>query len=277
MSTTQRGTYRRLTQSRSRDCASGTLHGWIKNKPFCGRPTEDIRSLKRETDALLNEALPLLKVTREQIVGKLTPRFNNIRADVRNLGIDVLDLHGFGGEEGAHLAMPPLRISEFRWERTMPFSDFSEFTVAVEEGGSFAPRVHIFDHLNYRGDDIWVGSVGYFEDYVLRPGLFPSTTKTSFVVNTEVRTGGVISGFTGFYHWLWAADDKTCKCRKIIQPTAFLSTGQVLSSDLSSAQLIDLEDVSPVGQANVDITLGGGRYISTRTSGRLLQAERPSS
>lgn len=216
------------------------------------RPTEDIRALKHDTDALLIEALPVLKVTREQIVGKFTPLFNKVRAGANKLGL------GRNYFEDEPLRLPPggEGIGEFWWAETTFFSDFRDLTVT--EQGDF---VHIFGHVHYEGDPLRVGSVGYIQDYALTPNRFPSTTKTSFVVHTEVRIGGILSGFTGFYHWLWAADDKWCKCRQIIQPTASLSTGLVLSSDPASAQWVDLNNVSPVGQINSDITLGQGGVL----------------
>jgi hypothetical protein len=210
-----------------------------------GRPTEDIGAFKNATAAVFGGEIPDFESRREQIVEEFKNLFDKHRPYVlpltsNDLAIDYGDL--------AHPFVPiplPEGIGELWWAQTAFFSSLEGLT--VDSPDEF---VHIFGHVHYDGDPLLTGSVGYIEDYVLSPDRFPSTTSTKFDIAVELRVIGILSGFTGLYHWLWAADDKWCKCWQIMRRTAFLSTGPVLDNRSVVMQMIDLANVHPVGQFN---------------------------
>lgn len=234
------------------------------------RPTENIRGLKKATDAMLREAIPDFESRRQQILERFTPGFNKTRPDVLPLHRLDLDLD-YDGPGELHPVFPepnpkvppprfPEGACEFWWAQTTLFSSFPEITVDIPDD-----FVHIFGHLHYEGDDRLIGSVGYIEEYGLGPDRFPMLVATSltpvtpdvmFEVRTDLRISGVLSGFTGFYHWLWGADDKWCKCRQVTRQRAFLSTGEQLDVRTLSLPMISLENSHPVGQANPVLTGG---------------------
>ena len=74
-----------------------------------------------------------------------------------------------------------------------------------------------------------------------------------------MRIIGVVSGWTGGYHWLWAADDKWCKVWLNIRHTVKRGDGLVLGQHVRpTLELVHLENVSPVGQANPVLNGGYG-------------------
>jgi hypothetical protein len=218
------------------------------------RPTDDMRLLKGETKRILSEAFPNFEEHRQLVFEKFSTRFNKKRPDVLRLYGDEIYSY-FDGIGEADRIVPG--VGEFWWAQTSFITTMGEITVDLPD-----EFVHIFGHAHWEGDNLLTGSAGYIEDYVLSPNRFPSTSKTQFVINTNLRTRGILSGSTGFYHWLWAADDKWCKCTQVTRWTALLSNGEVLSNRVTTIPLIDLVNVTPVGQGHQDLFRGFFEFLT---------------
>jgi hypothetical protein len=96
---------------------------------------------------------------------------------------------------------------------------------------------------------------------VLTADRLPSSTEVIFDIKTSLRNIGVISGFSGFYHPFWAADDKWCKCQWLVKATLFLQgpfSFGVKPRPFKVASGVDpilnLVNEEPVGQANKTLT-----------------------
>jgi hypothetical protein len=88
--------------------------------------------------------------------------------------------------------------------------------------------LHIFGNVSYDGDDLIQFSAGAFATFELQPNRRPASPSGRFNSEPTIDVFGTIDGWTGFYDWFWAADDKWCKCRLLLRQNAFqMSLGQV--------------------------------------------------
>jgi hypothetical protein len=233
------------------------------------RPAETIKKLRGDTTEILTEAFPNFGSLRKRIFDKYKPEFEKVRVHIASTILDDLDLDfgGIGNESFAHVTPPPASppptpgVGEFWWDQTTFFSTFGE--IFVEQPDEL---IRIFGHLHWGGDSLLTGSVGFIQSFVLSPDRFPSTTDISFVVRASLRNIGVISGFTGFYHPLWAADDKWCKCQWLVTARLLvwlpLSIFPVLFRVASGTDVIlNLDNEGPVGQENKALTPIIGREL----------------
>jgi hypothetical protein len=237
-----------------------------------GRPAEIMKKLRGDTTEIFTEAFPNFGSRRKQIVDKYKPELEKVRLHVASIIWDDLDLDfgGIGNESFEHVTPPPPPpppgIGDFWWDQTIFFSTFRE--ILVEQPDEL---VRIFGHLHWGGDSLLTGSVGFIQNFVLSPDRFPSTGETSFVVRASLRNIGVISGFTGFYHPFWAADDKWCKCQWLVTARLFAPLGSASISDppantLSRVEsgtdvILNLDNESPVGQENKALSPIVGRML----------------
>jgi hypothetical protein len=147
---------------------------------------------------------------------------------------------------------PPF-AGELWWGETDSFWTWPDLVVDIDDD---PPR--IWGHLAYDADPLLGGNIGFSMFFFLTPDRFPVRSSGGFrpfEIRPRVEISGWASGWTGFYHWFWGADDKWSKCWLSQRMSATLSSGELLAqTTLASHRLFSLEDVTPVGQANVDLT-----------------------
>ncbi|PZQ95879.1 MAG: hypothetical protein DI533_17725 [Cereibacter sphaeroides] len=114
----------------------------------------------------------------------------------------------------------------------------------------------IWGHFGYDGDPLVGGSLGCSGFFFLTPDRFYVNGKGNFEIRPRIQTNGWVSGWTGSYHPVWAADDKWSKLWEIKRVTASLSTGEILATEELALNLINLDDEMPVGQASASV-IGG--------------------
>ncbi len=149
------------------------------------------------------------------------------------------------------LFLDPPYAGEFWWGET----HWSWTNNSLTVDGNNTPWL-FFGHLAYDADPTLGGNLGCTGLYFLTPDRFYAHSTGRFEIRPRFRIQGIASGWTGFYDWLWAADDKWSKCWQITTVTASLSSGETLASDSLTLPLFDLDDVSPVGQANTSVFMG---------------------
>jgi hypothetical protein len=235
-------------------------HGRLRG----GQPAEAIKKLRGDTTDFYTEAFPNFGSRRKQIVDKYKPEFEKVRVHIASTIFDDLDLDfgGIANETFDHVTPPPppppAGIGEFWWDRTSFFSTLREILVEQPDD----EFIRIFGHLHWGGDNLLPGSVGFIQTFVLTHDRLPSSTEVIFEIKPSLRNIGVISGFSGFYHPVWAADDKWCKCQWLVKASLFLlgpfSTfgAEPVPFKVASGvdAILNLVNEEPVGQANKALT-----------------------
>ena len=156
-------------------------------------------------------------------------------------------------------ATQPAHAGELWWAQTDWFMTAPANTLSVDINAG--DRYRIWGHIGYGGDNLMNGTVGLVMTFMLTPDRYPFTTKTTFEVRPELRTGGWVSGWTGQYHPIWHADDKWSKCWRLFRADLTLSTGEGLSASVLHDNQFFLEDENPVGQANTSQFMGWGPLL----------------
>jgi hypothetical protein len=89
------------------------------------------------------------------------------------------------------------------------------------EASFLTDGLHFFSAAAYDDDPLIsfsVGAVAHFELHARRRPASPSGRWASL---PAINLTGRIEGFTGYWHWLWAADDKWAKCWLHLRQTAY--------------------------------------------------------
>jgi hypothetical protein len=86
-----------------------------------------------------------------------------------------------------------------------------------------ADGVHFYGHLDYHGDPLIHRSLGAVAHFELQASRRPGSTSGRWASSPGALLFGKIVGNVGFYHFLWAADDKWCKCWLHLRQTALQS------------------------------------------------------
>lgn len=110
--------------------------------------------------------------------------------------------------------------------------------------------LRIFGHLGYSGDRLLNGTVGLVMTFTLPPERMEITSRKTFAIDPDLRIAGTVSGYTGYYHPIFAADDKWSKCWEYVEATVTLSSGEWLAGNSLRTPVTDLADVTPVGMSN---------------------------
>lgn len=77
----------------------------------------------------------------------------------------------------------------------------------------FSPfGLHFRGGLSQDSDDLYFASTGALTDYILDPWRTPFSSTGRYTSTPNVSLAGTISAFTGYWHPIWAADDKWSKC-----------------------------------------------------------------
>jgi hypothetical protein len=64
-------------------------------------------------------------------------------------------------------------------------------------------------------------NLGLIATFVLDPSRRPHAPNGRFASFPFIDLFGTIGGWTGLHYWMWAADDKWCKCFLHLRQTAF--------------------------------------------------------
>ncbi|MGK9236327.1 hypothetical protein KXS07_31385 [Inquilinus limosus] len=128
-----------------------------------------------------------------------------------------------------------------------------------------ADGVHMHGHVHWGGDSLAHAVVGALDHYVLPPERIPSAPIGRFRSAPPAELFGRISGRTGNYHPIWAADDKWCIVELVLRHSVWQFIGaswRMCAERIEPPRrLIDLRNVVPVGQAHFD--LGGFTPLPT--------------
>ncbi|MBI2486263.1 MAG: hypothetical protein HYW01_04750 [Deltaproteobacteria bacterium] len=108
----------------------------------------------------------------------------------------------------------PTADGEFWWASTDFHSSRGIETAFLTDG------LHFFGGINYDDDPLIHASTGAVAHFELHANRRPPSSSGRFASSPIVELFGQITGFTGYWHWLWAADDKWCKCWLHLKQTA---------------------------------------------------------
>ena len=115
--------------------------------------------------------------------------------------------------------------------------------------------LHFFGHAVYEGDERITFSVGATADFGLDPSRRAKSDSGKWRSTPPIELNGQMWGSTGFYNWLWAADDKWLKCFLFTRQTLFqfLPDGSVVTIGDQSARpaLIDEENSNRPAEATL--------------------------
>jgi hypothetical protein len=208
---------------------------------FGGVNRESVSQLSCFTEILEErERLRLLGETRQG------PTFTEIMAErerLRLLGITM---------QGSSICQNPPFVGELWWGETNSFSNGPDLVVDID-----ADPPRIWGHIAYNSDQLLKGNIGFSMFFFLTPDRFPACISDGrFEIRPRVQISGLASGWTGLYHPILHADDKWSKCWQTLRMSATLSSGEPLDSSELGFNLFFLEDESPVGQANISLTMG---------------------
>lgn len=110
---------------------------------------------------------------------------------------------------------PPPTDGEFWWASTDWHFDRGIRAEFLSDG------LHFFNFAAYDGDPLIsfsCGAVGHFELHAARR---PAASGGRWASLPAVDLTGRVEGFTGYWHWLLAADDKWAKCWLHLRQTAY--------------------------------------------------------
>lgn len=136
--------------------------------------------------------------------------------------------------------LPPPPDGWFWWAQTQPFRNHHGLHAQFESDG-----LHFFGSLSYNGDPLVHHHIGATATFELAPNRRPHSANGRWRSRPHVELFGRINGWTGVHHWMWAADDKWCKCRLFLRQTALQFVGPtlfILGTNTELRTLIDEEN-----------------------------------
>jgi len=142
--------------------------------------------------------------------------------------------------------IPIYFVGELWWATT--HASWTGLNVDFETG-----PYRIWGHIPYNSDSLMNGHAGLVMRYMLTPDRMPTFGgRRHYYVDPSIRILGWVSGWTGLYHWLWAADDKWSKCWRLLRATLSTTDNVKLAENMANTELFNLKNVGPVGQANIN-------------------------
>ncbi|MFE7580074.1 hypothetical protein ACFU5Y_00735 [Streptomyces gardneri] len=114
--------------------------------------------------------------------------------------------------------------------------------------------LHFFDTAYYNGDPLIAFNVGATAAFELHANRRPPSGNGRYTSAPSVNLWGTVRGYTGFYHWWLAADDKWAKCWLHLRQTAFQLTGSgpvILAERTEPRTLIHEENQSRIAHADL--------------------------
>lgn len=216
------------------------------------------RALNRETIEALGLSLPDLEARREQFkkrylaeLDPLDPRFSSDSQNFERGLDDINSTPKFLSAKSIGIdstVIPSLNTGQFEWIRTRWYSSFKP-ELRIENPDRYLRFFGQKAHDN--NDDFLPGSLGVTLDFYLNSPLLPIFRTRRWSSIPLLYLNGVVSGFTGLYNSLWAADDKLCKCSIFMKQTVRQSLGgdnMVIGSAQVELPIINLENSRPFGQ-----------------------------
>lgn len=148
-----------------------------------------------------------------------------------------------------------------RDQRAVPLGEFGWVATDVHATAGLGAQpmsdgVHMFGHVHWGGDSLAFADVGATDHWVLPPERIPFAPTGRFHSAPPAELFGRISGWTGNYHPIWAADDKWCKVDLVTRHSVWQligATWRMCGERIEPRRLIDLENVVPVGQRSFDL------------------------
>jgi hypothetical protein len=117
-----------------------------------------------------------------------------------------------------------------------PFFQAIELAEGKLKGQLIGEQEHVFGEIPYNDDDRRLGSALWITTFVWDADASHQRSG-SFFTNPLVEVSGMITGWTGVYNFILAADDKWCKCRmhlrqSVVQPAfgGLLMLGEATST-----------------------------------------------
>jgi hypothetical protein len=144
-------------------------------------------------------------------------RFQDIAAGARQRFLTLRHQHESAAETMHHLPLdltPAPVDHSFWWAETSWFTERGLGSDFLQDG------LHFFGSLSYDEDDNMQFHAGALAVFVLQPERWPASTKNRFNSEPHIELFGTIDGWTGYWHPIWFADDKWCKCRLFLRQTA---------------------------------------------------------
>jgi hypothetical protein len=224
------------------------------------------RSLVKETYEALKSAIPDLEERGRAQRERIMPELDRLKGTAlqqpddpvmrRNLAESIAPSGGGQrGRRGGNPFLIPIP-ADLQWPQP---PNVGELWKASVSGFSSEPNIfydidhdplRIFGHLEYSGDALLEGSVGVAMTFTLPPERMWIGRPHNFAVDPELRMQGSVSGYTGYYHSLFAADDKWCRCWESTEVDVTLSSGEWLAGASEVHLITDLQNEYPVGQSN---------------------------
>jgi hypothetical protein len=110
---------------------------------------------------------------------------------------------------------PPPAGGEFWWASTDWHFDRGIQAEFLSDG------LHFFNFAAYDGDPLISFSTGAVAHFELHAARRPASSAGRWASLPAIDLAGRIEGFTGYWHWLLAADDKWAKCWLHLRQTAY--------------------------------------------------------
>jgi hypothetical protein len=229
------------------------------------RQADEQESRNKQATALRTEIVkrtaPLLALERQVRMRAIPKEDLSALRDAWSTPIDVAKLAGsFDWPKNPDLSeldrdqsVTRFQMGEFGWVHTECHATPPLGCQAMSDG------THMFGHSHWGGDNLAWAVVGAIDHWVLPPERIPESRTGRFRSAPHADLFGRISGWTNYYHPIWAPDDKWCKVDLILRHsvwqligTRWLMCGERIDPP---RRLIDLANDQPVGQAHHD--LGG--------------------
>ena len=182
-------------QQRTATVRGGSRHERQLQAKLRKRFTDDIPGLKKLGAAVLADHRSNLDLARERL--HLPPGI----FDIKPAGIDPHPL-------------PPVADGTFWWAST----DF-HWGHGIE-AAFLTDGLHFFGDAVYDADPLISFSVGAVAHFELHSRRRPPSSSGRYASAPIVELFGKVEGFTGYWHWLLAADDKWAKCWLHLRQTA---------------------------------------------------------
>ncbi len=139
----------------------------------------------------------------------------------------------------------PARDGVFWWASTDWHTERGINALFLTDG------LHFFNGISYDDDPTSYASVGAVAHFELQAARRPPSNSGRYASSPIVQLFGKIEGFTGYWHWLWAADDKWCKCWLHLKQTAI----QMVPHDFGIPRLHAVEQPVVLASREQVITL----------------------
>jgi hypothetical protein len=138
-----------------------------------------------------------------------------------------------------------------RWPT--PFFQAIELAEGKLKGQLIGDQEHVFGEIPYNDDDRKLGSALWITTFIWDADASHQRSG-SYFTNPLVEVSGMITGWTGVYNFILAADDKWCKCRLHLRQSVYQPAFGgllMLGEATSTTSIIDEENNGRAVVANL--------------------------